>query len=231
MLTFSYVQEKAGAAGWPHGDIVLHNSPIVMPLKEWIEHPLVREVVHDGETLQVRPFPRLESIRTQPLWGTGLAHHSLASSAPTSASVVSCLQDPAVSTQLYICGPCLPPSSPEMSPDLAGPLLSMSPQAYQAHASQPPPIGIQPEPSTQRNPCYQAHAQVLGLTNYSRWSDAAAVRACMAESTDLASSLMPAALASLQKFVHVGVTEQLEASIKSLAATMGMQMDGPSWEV
>ena len=53
----------------------------------------------------------------------------------------------------------------------------------------------------------------------------------MAESTDLASSLMPAALASLQKFVHVGVTEQLEASIQSLAATMGMQMDGPSWEV
>ena len=87
MLTFSYVQEKAGAAGWPHGDIVLHNSPIVMPLKEWIEHPLVREVVHDGETLQVRPFPRLESIHPQPLWGTGLAHHSLASSAPTSAPV------------------------------------------------------------------------------------------------------------------------------------------------
>ena len=72
---------------------------------------------------------------------------------------------------------------------------------------------------------------MLGLTNYSRWSDAAAVRACMAESADLGSSLLPAALASLQKFVHVGVTEQLEASIQSLAATMGMQMDGPSWEV
>ena len=47
------VQEKAGAAGWPSGQVVLHSSPIVMPLKEWIEHPLVKEVIHDGETLQV----------------------------------------------------------------------------------------------------------------------------------------------------------------------------------
>ena len=74
-------------------------------------------------------------------------------------------------------------------------------------------------------------AQVLGLTNYSRWSDAGAVRACMAESQALAESLLPAAIASLQKFVHVGVTEQLEASIQSLAATLGMQLDGPAWEV
>ena len=47
-------QEKAGPAGWGKTPIVLHDSPIVMPLKEWIEQPLVREVIHDGQTLQVR---------------------------------------------------------------------------------------------------------------------------------------------------------------------------------
>ena len=74
-------------------------------------------------------------------------------------------------------------------------------------------------------------AQVLGLTNYSRWQDAGAVRACLADSPALGQKLLPLALASLRKFAHVGCTEQLVASIQSLAATMGMHLDGPAWEV
>ena len=73
--------------------------------------------------------------------------------------------------------------------------------------------------------------QVLGLTNYSRWPDAADVRACLADSPALGQQLLPLALASLRKFVHVGVTEELYGSIKSLAASLALALDGPAWEV
>lgn len=30
-----------------------YNSPLIVPLAEWIEHPLVQEHIHNGQTLQV----------------------------------------------------------------------------------------------------------------------------------------------------------------------------------
>ena len=78
---------------------------------------------------------------------------------------------------------------------------------------------------------YPHPVQVLGLTNYSRWQDAAAVRTCMAASPAVGQQLLPLAVSSLRKFVHVGVTERLYDSIQSLAATMGMRLDGSAWEV
>ena len=36
------------------GPLDPYNNSLALPLSEWIEHPLVHELVHDGETLQVR---------------------------------------------------------------------------------------------------------------------------------------------------------------------------------
>lgn len=48
----------SGATKWGDAAAPLHDSPIVMPLREWIEHPAVQEVIHNGETLQVCLCPR-----------------------------------------------------------------------------------------------------------------------------------------------------------------------------
>jgi len=73
--------------------------------------------------------------------------------------------------------------------------------------------------------------QVLGLTNYSRWADAGALRACAAADEPAAARLQAAALARLRALAHVGLTERLEESIASLAASLGLRMDGPAWKV
>ena len=48
---------KLEAAGgdnlWSEQEPKLHDCPLVMSLREWIEQPTVREVIHNGETLQV----------------------------------------------------------------------------------------------------------------------------------------------------------------------------------
>lgn len=73
--------------------------------------------------------------------------------------------------------------------------------------------------------------QMLGLTNYSRWADAGALRACAAADEPAAERLQAAALARLRALAHVGLTERLEESIASLAASLGLRMDGPAWKV
>ena len=46
-----------GAAVWilPKAEPVLdpYNNSLVMPLAEWIEHPIAEELIHNGATLQV----------------------------------------------------------------------------------------------------------------------------------------------------------------------------------
>ena len=74
--------------------------------------------------------------------------------------------------------------------------------------------------------------QVLGLTNYSRWGHAKGIRACVtAADRGARQRLLDLARKKLGRFVHVGVTEMLEQSIASLAATLSLRMNGPSWQV
>ena len=76
-----------------------------------------------------------------------------------------------------------------------------------------------------------AGAQVLGLTSYSRWADGAALRRCAASDAAAAERLHAIALARLRGLAHVGLTERLPESVASLAASLGLRMDGPAWKV
>ena len=72
--------------------------------------------------------------------------------------------------------------------------------------------------------------QVLGATNYTHWKDGHGVRACSG-SGRLQQELQAAAVARLDTFAHVGIMEDLEGSILSLAASMGLKLAGPAWKV
>ena len=72
--------------------------------------------------------------------------------------------------------------------------------------------------------------QVLGATNYTHWKDGHGVRACSG-SGRLQEELQTAAIARLDTFAHVGIMEDLEGSILSLAASMGLKLAGPAWKV
>ena len=72
---------------------------------------------------------------------------------------------------------------------------------------------------------------MLGLTNYSRWADGAALRGCAAADARAAERLAALALARLRSLAHVGLTERLPESVASLAASLGLRMGGPAWKV
>jgi hypothetical protein len=59
--------------------------------------------------------------------------------------------------------------------------------------------------------------QVLGLTNYSHWKEAAPVRQCLQGSQTLQQLVSSLALKQLQRFVHVGVMDMLDESIEAIA--------------
>ena len=75
--------------------------------------------------------------------------------------------------------------------------------------------------------------QVVGATNYTHWEDAHAVRACVSGSSPSRAQqqLQEAAIARLETFAHVGLMEDLDGSILSLAASLGLTLDGPAWKV
>lgn len=56
------------------------------------------------------------------------------------------------------------------------------------------------------------------------------MRACSG-SGGLQEELQAAAIARLDTFAHVGIMEDLEGSILSLAASMGLTLAGPAWKV
>jgi len=59
---------------------------------------------------------------------------------------------------------------------------------------------------------------VLGLTNYSHWTEAAPVRHCLHQESSLTQQLLSSlALKQLQQFVHVGVMDMLDESVEALA--------------
>ena len=75
--------------------------------------------------------------------------------------------------------------------------------------------------------------QVVGATNYTHWEDAHAVRACVGGGGlgRAQEQLQEAAIARLETFAHVGLMEDLDGSILSLAASVGLKLDGPAWKV
>jgi len=72
--------------------------------------------------------------------------------------------------------------------------------------------------------------QVLGATNYTHWKDAHQVRECSGPGRPN-QELQAEAIARLDTFAHVGIMEDLDGSILSLAASMGLKLDGPAWKV
>lgn len=70
-----------------------------------------------------------------------------------------------------------------------------------------------------------AAMQLLGLTQYSHWEEAAAVRSCARSSAAVRSRLLEAAQARLRAMAHVGVTEEMHLSIASLAATLEVPLN------
>jgi hypothetical protein len=62
---------------------------------------------------------------------------------------------------------------------------------------------------------------VLGLTNYSYWAGAAALRACVRSNTIAREMLLTLAGRRLKRMAHVGLTERLAESVQSLAADLG----------
>lgn len=76
--------------------------------------------------------------------------------------------------------------------------------------------------------------QVLGLTDYSQWEEAGSMRECLQSPAEEAQARRRQALAlaikRISHFAHVGVTEMLNESIASLAAILGLRMQGLAWQ-
>lgn len=71
--------------------------------------------------------------------------------------------------------------------------------------------------------------QLLGLTNYSHWEEAGALRQCMFEYESVKKNLSDRALELLPKLKHVGLTEKLYDSVRSLAAELNIKMTSPAY--
>lgn len=67
--------------------------------------------------------------------------------------------------------------------------------------------------------------QVLGITNYSHWGDAAEFRKCFWDDEATQSQLIKVALNRIDKFMHVGSTSRLEDSVTAAAAAMKFNLD------
>lgn len=61
--------------------------------------------------------------------------------------------------------------------------------------------------------------QVLGLTDYSLWPEAKAVRHCAQQHSSVRRKLSALAKQHLRGMLHVGVMEELDDSITSLAVS------------
>jgi len=73
-----------------------------------------------------------------------------------------------------------------------------------------------------------ATLQILGLTNYSHWKSATALRKCFFEDLDSRKRLVGIAKQRLRSMLHVGLTENLDHSVASMAAGLGFNLSSPS---
>ena len=151
-----------------------------MPLEEWVESPEVRELVHNGATLQVRMGGRGACVAWQ-----GAAAHDAAPHTPSPRALSHAL-------------PIHPPTHPR------------------THAPTHPLL-----PLLARLRLVLWWVQILGLTNYSYWMDAAPLRQCLWTDSDARDALLEIAAARLRGLTHVGLTDRLDESVASLAAALG----------
>jgi hypothetical protein len=73
-----------------------------------------------------------------------------------------------------------------------------------------------------------ATLQILGLTNYSHWKSAPALRKCFFEDIDSHKRLVEIAKQRLKSMLHVGLTENLDQSVASMAAGLGFNLSSHS---
>jgi hypothetical protein len=71
--------------------------------------------------------------------------------------------------------------------------------------------------------------QVLGLTNYSHWTPAPQLRACLFGRPDVARELLGVAEQRLARFTHVGSTGRLKESVEAAAAALGAPLLGTAF--
>ncbi|GBF98742.1 hypothetical protein Rsub_11291 [Raphidocelis subcapitata] len=71
--------------------------------------------------------------------------------------------------------------------------------------------------------------QVLGLTNYSHWPKADALRQCAISDQGVARELSAYAKRRLATFAHVGTTDALFESVEACAGALGMALDAPAY--
>ncbi|GAB4820624.1 hypothetical protein N2152v2_007670 [Parachlorella kessleri] len=75
-----------------------------------------------------------------------------------------------------------------------------------------------------------ATLQILGLTNYSHWEEAAQGRDCVRRDPAAREALLGVAVRRLVGMRHVGLSEKLDQSVLSLAASLGLRMSGPAYK-
>lgn len=75
-----------------------------------------------------------------------------------------------------------------------------------------------------------AAMQLLGLTQYSHWEEASALRSCVRSSAAIRFKLLKAAQLRLRSLAHVGITEELDLSIATLAASLSISLNTTSWQ-
>ena len=83
--------------------------------------------------------------------------------------------------------------------------------------------------------------QVLGVTNYSHWGDANAMRSCIWGSDSVRQHMVDFAINRIDKFMHVGVTDRLMDSAAAAGVSRGaaagvrgcnmLRFDGPCYEI
>jgi len=75
-----------------------------------------------------------------------------------------------------------------------------------------------------------ATLQILGLTNNSHWPGASELRQCYFEDAETHDALVDHAKHRLRALDHVGLTEQLDDSVASLAASLGRKFNDTAYK-
>lgn len=148
-----------------------YNNSLVMPLHEFIEHPIVHDLLHNGGAMQVRQCTRF--LRLQYVL-SGVHELQVVCSIPHGQHQASMLGFTANHRGRVV---------PLHQPGLLA-------------------------------------AQVLGITNYSHWPEARAVRRCAQRDAYVQRTLTRAAEKRLRGFLHVGLMERLDDSIASMSVSI-----------
>lgn len=70
--------------------------------------------------------------------------------------------------------------------------------------------------------------QVLGITNYSYWDNHAELRSCVWGDPAARQAMLDATMRRLKAMKHVGITEELDDSVLSMAADLGAPPPPPA---